>query len=170
MLKWVNRMLVVVCLSGVGLIAAGCGDGGDRPVLRLKDRGFKDVYFVMRHDDMYHLCRKCTLTLDDENGLCDEQGRHLSLAPIVIPYDADALRVRSDGIVCACVDGDWCGMGQLAMVHARRPEGAHHEPEPCHRLWEMGTQVVPNRSDCPRIKPVEWVLRLPPEEPDDEDE
>lgn len=157
-----NSSLMAACLVALAAAAGGCG-GDDRPVLRLSGQP-KDICFVMTQGDHYHLCRKCRLTLDRENTLCDEHGRHVSTRSIVVPCDADRLRIRPDGMVMAWVVDGWCGLGQLSLVRVADAADGKEPPRRSKRLWELGVAVVPDTPGCPKVKRVDWALRCPSQE------
>ena len=144
----------------------GCCPDDDRPTLRLQGDGAKDVYFVMCCEDCYHPCKQCKLAVDEDNVLCDERGRRLSTRPIIVPFDADEMIIRSDGMVVVRVADDWCGIGQLHLIRVRDPFGGEPVPKPCKRLWEMGIAVIPGKFGEPQVKPVHWLLREPVEMPE----
>jgi hypothetical protein len=155
---------VAASLSVLAAWAGGCNQD-DKPVLELRGRGASDVYFVMRQGQLYHVSKKCELTLDEENILCDEHGRQISTAPIMVPGDADKLMVRPDGMVLVWCEDGWVGIGQLTLLRLRSLEGEKAAPKPCKRLWEIGIQMVPSQPDCPKVKPLEWVLHQPARQP-----
>ena len=163
MSRHVIRLVLGVSFLGAAALAGGCGEQGP-PVVRMRGCD-KDVFLVMRKDEQYHFAKECELHLDEENVLCDADGRFLSKQPITVPGDAEKLWVRGDGMVLAWCDSYWCGIGQLTLLRIGGCEGEGKQPASCKKLWEAGSRCVPGREDCPKIKEIEWVLRVPDEDP-----
>jgi len=162
MLRRMVRSVTAVCVLAAAALTGGCGE--ERPVVRMCGCD-EDVFLVLQKDEQYHFTKECELHLDEENVLCDGTGRCLSKQPITVPGDAEKLWVRKDGMVLAFCDGYWCGIGQLTMLRIADCEDEEGRPVPCSKLWEAGTRCVPGREDCPKIREVEWALRIPEEDP-----
>ena len=170
----VPRTVVVcafgLCVAGLAGAVGGCRSQADPPTLALRGEGAGDVFIVTHKEGRYYLCRQCRLSIDPERRLCDEQGRRVSAATILVPAAADKLYIRADGMVLAWVEDGWSGLGRVTLLRPHDNPGHKGPIPPSRRLWELGVQVIPGQSGLPTVRPVEWVLREPQEDEDEGDE